>query len=128
MLFATVKYMADLPELSLNIAKQDSSAKVTVVSTRRSKLRAPTQSKVGVLAEGTFPLKDREQEMCARTTTPRNIAGSGGANSSRRVLRFEVSASSYGKNFSRSSFTSENGQFMITKAARDISVQTHPAR
>ena len=52
MLYATVKYVADLPETTIDVARRNTSASVQVVSTPRNELSNPTQSKSDVLAEG----------------------------------------------------------------------------
>ena len=58
MFCATAEYMAVLPEQSLNVAKQDSSAKVTVVFTAHSELSTRTQSKSDVRRVIKFPFKN----------------------------------------------------------------------
>ena len=56
-----MKYCTDLPEQSINIAKQDSSATGKVVLTSHSNLSSLTESMSDVLAEGNFMRNDKER-------------------------------------------------------------------
>ena len=72
MLYGTVRYIANLPEQKLHVAKRDSSANVNVVLATHSTLNTPTQCRTEVLAEGILMLEHQEEEIYARPPTLRN--------------------------------------------------------
>ena len=57
----TVKYLADVPEQTIDVARRDSSASVKVVLTPRNEHSNPTQRKSSVLADGNLVLEQKEK-------------------------------------------------------------------
>ena len=58
-LFVSIKYMDNLPEETLDTAREDSSAKLTIVLTPRDELSNPAQLRAETLADGNLMLKNR---------------------------------------------------------------------
>ena len=78
MLFTTCKCTADFSEQSLNDVKQETFAKVKVVSIPDTDLGIPSQNKSEVLAGVNLMLRDKEESDHARSLTLSNPAAAGG--------------------------------------------------
>ena len=76
MLFASPKYMYDLPAEASDTPRDTRSAKVNSVLTPREELNNPVQDRADTLAQGNLMLEEEENEIQARSPAPkRNVAG-----------------------------------------------------